>query len=109
MEAGWIKYTIEFVWTFLYYLAFSGPIIVFLILLIGLIGFAIGRIERWSLSAAIYHAFINATTVGYGDLRPTKPRSKVLAVVNAFVGLILTGIIVAIGLRAAVIAMGYLE
>ena len=69
-------------------------------MLIILTGYIIGRIEEWSTSDALYHAFINATTVGYGDLRPTRKSSKILAVVNAFIGLILTGIIVAIALHA---------
>ena len=44
--------------------------------------------------------------VGYGDLRPTKGRSKILAVALAFVGLIFTGMVVAIALHAADYAYG---
>jgi len=72
-----------------------------LILLISFIGYIIGKKEGWSRLDALYHAFINATTVGYGDLRPTKNLSKILAVSNALVGLVFTGIVVAIGLHAA--------
>ena len=70
------------------------------------IGFIIGRIEGWSKSDALYHAFINATTVGYGDFRPKKKLSKILAVVLALVGLVFTGMIVAISLHAADHAYG---
>ena len=70
------------------------------------LGIFIGRIEGWSLSDSIYHAFINATTVGYGDFRPAKGRAKFLAIVLAFLGLVFTGMVVAIALHAANDAFG---
>ena len=72
----------------------------FLLLLIAILGLVIGRLEGWSRGDAIYHAFINATTVGYGDLRPTHPLAKALAIVIAFVGLVLAGVVVALGVYA---------
>lgn len=74
--------------------------------MIGFIGYGIGRIERWSLSDALYHAFIKAATVGNGDFRPTRKRSKGLAVVLAFVGLVFTGTVDAMALHAADYADG---
>ena len=55
---------------------------------------------------SLYHAFINATTVGYGDFRPSDKRSKVLAVMLAIVGLVFTGMVVAVALHAANYAYG---
>ncbi len=101
MAGSPIQYTFEFARVFFAELVYAGPILLTLILLISLIGFVIGRIEGWSRSDSLYHAFINATTVGYGDFRPTKRLSKMLAVTIALVGLVFTGIIVAIGLHAA--------
>lgn len=101
-----MEFTYNFLRVFLSDLFYAGPILVCLILLISFIGYSIGRIEGWSRSDALYHAFINATTVGYGDFRPVKKSSKTLAVVLAFVGLILTGMIVAIALHAANYAYG---
>ena len=63
-------------------------------------GCIIGRIEGWPSSDALYHAFITATTVGYGDIHPTKKISKFLSVAVAFVGLVFTGIVIAIGVHA---------
>ena len=60
----------------------------------------------WSLSDTLYHAFINATTVGYGDFRPSEKRAKFLAIVLAFIGLVFTGMVVAIALHAANYAYG---
>ncbi len=101
METGPVRFTIEFVRVFFSDLGYAAPILMFLIVLISFIGYLIGRLEGWSRLDSFYHAFINATTVGYGDLRPTKKLPKVLAVVNALVGLVFTGILVAIGVHAA--------
>ena len=79
METGTIKYTVEFARIFFSDMLYAGPILGFLILLICLIGYVIGRIEGWSKLDAMYHAFINATTVGYGDLRPSKKSSTCAA------------------------------
>ena len=100
MESGPVRFTLEFARIFFIDLGYVGPILIFLILLISVIGHFIGKLEGWSKSDALYHAFINATTVGYGDLRPTKRLSKFLAVMNALIGLVFTGIIVAIGIHA---------
>jgi len=96
-----MEFTIVFLRIFSLDLLNAAPIIFFLLILIGLVGYIIGRIEGWSLSDSLYHAFINATTVGYGDFRPSNMRAKFLAVVLAFVGLVLTGMVVAIALHAA--------
>jgi voltage-gated potassium channel len=100
METGPVRFTLEFARIFFSDLGYVGPILMFLIVLISLTGFVIGRCEGRSKSDAVYHAFINATTVGYGDLRPTKKLSKMLAVANALIGLVFTGIVVAVGIHA---------
>ena len=101
-----MEFTLEFLRIFLLDLAHAAPLLVSLLLLIALTGFVIGRIEGWSLYDSLYHAFINATTVGYGDFRPTDKRAKLLAVVLALVGLVFTGMVVAIALHAANDAFG---
>ena len=70
-----------------------------MVLAIPVLGFVIGRKEKWSRSDTIYYAFITATTVGYGDFHPIHARSKYLAVVIALLGLLMTGLLVAIGLE----------
>jgi len=101
-----MEFTLEFLHIFFLDLLFAGPILISLLLLVALIGYVIGRIEGWSLSDSLYHAFINATTVGYGDFRPVEGRAKFFAVVLAFIGLVFTGMIVAIALHAANYAFG---
>ena len=102
-----MEFTFEFVRVFFLDLFYAAPLLACLLILIGLTGVAIGRIEGWSLSDSLYHAFINATTVGYGDFRPAKGRAKLLAIVLAFVGLVFTGMVVAIALHAANDAFGH--
>ena len=96
-----MEFTLRFARMFFLELYYAAPVLMSLILLITIIGYVIGKKEGWSKLDALYHAFINATTVGYGDLRPTQNLSKVLAISNALVGLVFTGIVVAIGLHAA--------
>ena len=101
-----MEFTLEFIRVFLSDLVYAAPLLISLLLLIGIIGYIIGRIEGWSLSDSLYHAFINATTVGYGDFRPAHGRAKFLAIMLAFVGLVFTGMVVAIALHAANYAFG---
>ncbi|MGD2076114.1 MAG: potassium channel family protein, partial [Gammaproteobacteria bacterium] len=61
----------------------------------------VGKKEGWSVEDAVYYAFITATTVGYGDFHPRKMVSKYLAIIIALVGLMLTGMVVAVGVHAA--------
>jgi len=75
-----------------------------LLLIIVLIGQIVGHHEAWSKFDALYWSFITAITVGYGDFHPCKRLSKGLAILTALVGIIFTGIIVAIALHAVQIA-----
>ena len=59
-----MDFTLRFVQVFIADLVYAGPVLVCLLFLIALVGLGIGRIEGWSRFDALYHAFINATTVG---------------------------------------------
>ncbi len=74
----------------------------FIIILLGQI---VCRIERWGTFDGLYWSFITATTVGYGDIHPSKNRSKTLSVLIALIGVILTGIIIAVALNASSFAV----
>jgi len=78
-----------------------GPLIVAMITLISVLAIVVGRQEKWSLTDSLYYGFITGTTVGYGDYRPTTKTSKLLAVFIAMLGLILSGIMIAIAVEAA--------
>ena len=81
------------------------PLSVGLALAITLLGQAAGKLEGWSRFDSFYWSFITATTVGYGDVRPLKSTSKVVAIVVAFLGLTLSGIVIAVAVQAATLAL----
>jgi len=64
------------------------------------LGIAIGQLEDWPLLDAVYFAFVSGLTIGYGDLVPTLPLSRVFAIGIGLTGVLLVGLIVAVGVRA---------
>jgi hypothetical protein len=95
-----MRFSQIFLEIFLTDIAGLAPLILALMAFIALAGVAVGKLEHWTLVDSVYQAFITATTVGYGELFPTKTLSKSLCVLIAFVGLLLTGIVVATGVHA---------
>src|SRR3974390_881764 len=81
------------------------PLWLFLAAVIALIGQMVGRKEGWSRLDSLYWSFITATTVGYGDFRPVQRGSRLLAVLIAFLGLILSGIIISVAVEATTKAL----
>jgi voltage-gated potassium channel Kch len=79
----------------------GAPLLLGLGVIISLLAIAVGRQESWSIGDSLYFGFITATTVGYGDMTPSTGRSKIYAIMLAMVGLIFTGIIVALAVEAA--------
>jgi len=67
-------------------------ILVLVTLLTGTLFYA--KAEGWNLLDAFYFSFMTLTTVGYGDLVPTTPGSKIFTILYIVVGLgILLGFI----------------
>ena len=67
---------------------------------------AVGKHEGWSRFDSFYWSFITATTVGYGDVRPTRRKSKAIAIIVGFLGLTLSGTVIAVAEQAATLALG---
>jgi voltage-gated potassium channel len=70
------------------------------IALIVLGAFVISIIEARPFGEALYFAFITGLTVGYGDIVATTAIGQAISVLLALVGLLFTGLIVAIAVRA---------
>jgi voltage-gated potassium channel len=92
--------TLAFLWNFAGLLLYLLPLLGGLSLIIATLSALVGRWERWSLGDSLYFGFITALTVGYGDFRPARGRSKVLAIIIALVGLVTSGIMVAVAVEA---------
>ena len=97
--------TTTFLSEFIFGLWLTLPLLLTLALTITLIGQIVGRKEGWHRVDSFYWAFITATTIGYGDIRPTKRSSKLLSIFIGFAGLTFSGILVAVAVHAATIAL----
>ncbi|MBE9399411.1 two pore domain potassium channel family protein [Pontibacterium sp. N1Y112] len=96
-----MEFSITFVQLFFWGVYLAAPILLMLCTLIIIVGQVVGRLEGWGRFNALYWSFITALTVGYGDIRPMSKLAKVLAIVIAFLGIMLTGIFVAITVATA--------
>ena len=97
--------TVTFVKQLGFGLWLTFPLLLTLAAAIIVVGQAVGSHEGWSRFESVYWSFITATTVGYGDIRPLKRGSRVFAVLIAFLGLVLTGILIAVAVHAANLAL----
>jgi hypothetical protein len=69
-------------------------------------GFIIAVVEEEiSLGSALYFAWVTGTTVCYDDITPTVDATRFLAIIVAIIGIMITGIVVAIAIEAAKIAV----
>ena len=99
-----MEFTQNYTYYFVNGLVLAWPLLVSMALGISLVGVIVGKRESWEVFDSIYWAFITATTVGYGDIRPLYRLSKALAVLIAIQGLVFTGIMVALAINAAEIS-----
>ena len=101
----YIGITLVFVKQFRFALWETFPLLLSLGVAIALLGYTVGRKEGWSSSESLYWSFITATTVGYGDIRPVQNVSRIITIVIAFLGLTLSGIIIALAVHAGTLAL----
>lgn len=97
--------TTTFLKEFVFGLWLTSPLLLSLALLVTLLGQVVGKKEGWLPFDGFYWSFITATTVRYGDVRPLKRTSRILSIVIALIGLMLTGILVALAVHACTFAL----
>lgn len=90
----------EFTQALLVGLRVVWPVISGLLTLILGLGIVAGILEGWSIAESIYFAFISGLTIGYGDFAPQTLTARVFAVVIGVCGILLTGLVVALAVRA---------
>ena len=97
--------TTTFLKEFVFGLWLTLPLLVSLAAAIALVGQIVGKKEGWLPFETLYWSFITATTVGYGDIRPAKKSGRILAILIALIGLTMTGILVAVAVHSATVAL----
>ena len=100
-----MEFTIAFIKLFVLSMYLVAPLLGFLSIFVIVLGLIVCWIEKWKVFDGLYWSFITATTVGYGDIRPLKKASKALSVVIALIGMMLTGIIIAVTITTSSIAL----
>ena len=81
------------------------PLLIFLIVVIVILGQIVTLIEKWTLFNGLYWTFVTALTIGYGDIRPLKKVSKTLSILIGFIGIMLTGIVVAVTINTTQVVL----
>jgi len=70
------------------------------------LGLAVGFIEGWPIKDSIYFAFVTGLTIGYGDLAPKAFTARVLALMIGACGILLTGLVAAVAVKALTAVRG---
>jgi hypothetical protein len=65
-----------------------------------MLGMTIGYLEGWRVSDSTYFTFVTGLTIGYGDLVPARISTRLIAVAIGFIGILLTGLVAAVAVRA---------
>ena len=61
---------------------------------------AITYFEKMPFADALYFSFVTGLTIGYGDIAPVTRAGQVVAILTGFLGILTTGLIVAVAVYA---------
>ncbi|MGB3211412.1 MAG: potassium channel family protein [Desulforhopalus sp.] len=76
------------------------PIWGVLAIIISVAGIFVGMLEGIGWFDGLYFGWVTGTTIGYGDIVPTRPLTKLLCVFIGLVGIVNTGLVVSIAVAA---------
>jgi uncharacterized membrane protein len=91
-----IRFNIEF-WRTIWHMS---PVNLALLALIVINSWAISYVEKLPFGDALYFAFITGLTIGYGDIVVKTPVGRILAVLIGFIGVLFSGLVIAVAVRA---------
>jgi Ion channel len=60
----------------------------------------VGYLEGWRINDAAYFTFVTGLTIGYGDFVPGHVAARLISVAIGFSGILVTGLVAAVGVRA---------
>lgn len=90
----------RFLLAFLRGLRVVWPILSTLLVTMAGLGALIGFLQGWGVLQGIYFAFVTGLTIGYGDLAPTRVDTRLLSIGIGACGILLTGLVAAVGVQA---------
>ena len=91
-----IRFSFEF-WRIIWHMR-SVNLALFALIVIN--GWAISYVEKLPFGDALYFAFITGLTIGYGDIVVKTPVGRILAVLIGFIGVLFSGLVIAVAVRA---------
>lgn len=95
-----MRTSVKFLKVFFKSMGALAPIWGFLVGVIFVLGLMIARLENIPPADGIYFAWVTAFTVGYGDIVPGGPLTRMMALGIALTGMIFTGLWVAVAVNA---------
>jgi voltage-gated potassium channel len=95
-----MSYYISFVRYFFHALAKIQGIIYGLIAWLVVDAAAIAHFEKMPFADALYFTLVTGLTIGYGDIAPVTPAGRVVAILTGLLGILITGLIVAVAVYA---------
>lgn len=91
---------VQFVRYFLYLLHFVRGVFVVIIVMMLVCSALFMHTEGLPVGESLYTTAITALTIGYGDITPKTIAGRTLSIVIGFLGVLFTGLIVAVATRA---------
>ena len=85
---------------FLIIIGHLKSVLLFLIALVVISAVLISQIEDLPFGESLYFSFITGLTIGYGDIVVKTPFARLIAVLLGLIGMIASGILVAVSIRA---------
>lgn len=102
-----MEFSLDFIQVFFIIFAEFIPLFLTFFVPILILGQIVGKLEGWTRFDSFYWSIITATTVGYGDFRPHKRASKILSLFIVFIGIVITGLMVAMAVQTGSLVVKY--